>query len=100
MFGYQCTMMTYTEVMAYLFDLLLRKHKLPLEIACKVIAAPFWQEIEKMPEDEKRLYRTLRIVYANALVNGPFAIVLGFNGGGGGINSKGKKRPLCPAPRP
>jgi glutamate synthase domain-containing protein 1 len=33
-FGYKCTLGTDTEVAAYLFDLLLRRHKLPLELAC------------------------------------------------------------------
>ncbi len=50
MFGYQCTMRTDTEVMAYLLDLLIRKHKLPVELACDVLAAPFWEQIERMPE--------------------------------------------------
>ena len=46
MFGYECTLLTDTEVMAYLFDLLIRKHGLPLEVACKVLAAPFWKDID------------------------------------------------------
>ena len=39
-FGYRCTLGTDTEVAAYLFDLLLRRHGLPLELACKVVRQP------------------------------------------------------------
>ena len=51
-FGYKCTLGTDTEVAAYLFDLLLRRHKLPLELACKALASPLWTEIDRMPEEE------------------------------------------------
>ena len=36
-FGYHCTMHTDTEVIAYLFDLLVRKHQLPIEAACRAV---------------------------------------------------------------
>ena len=39
-FGYKCTLGTDTEVAAYLFDLMLRRHKLPLALACKALASP------------------------------------------------------------
>ncbi len=52
-FGYKCTLGTDTEVAAYLFDLMLRRHKLPLELACKALASPLWTEIDRMPEDER-----------------------------------------------
>lgn len=47
MFGYKCTLMTDKEVMAYLFDLLLRRHRLPIELACKAMAPPTWTEIDR-----------------------------------------------------
>ncbi len=97
MFGYQCTMRTDTEVMAYLLDLLIRKHKLPVELACDVLAAPFWEQIDAMPEERRALYTKLRQIYGGALVNGPFAIVFGRQGEMVGINDRIKLRPLVAA---
>jgi glutamate synthase domain-containing protein 1 len=97
MFGYRCTMRTDTEVMAYLLDLLIRRHRLPVELACDVLAAPFWEQVDEMPEARRRLYTTLRQVYAGALVNGPFAIVFGRQGEMVGINDRIKLRPLVAA---
>ena len=94
MFGYRCTMRTDTEVMAYLLDLLIRRHKLPVELACDVMAAPFWEQIERLPERRQRLYRALRQVYGGALVNGPFAIIFGRQGEMVGVNDRIKLRPL------
>ncbi|HEY5531655.1 MAG TPA: glutamine amidotransferase family protein [Candidatus Anoxymicrobiaceae bacterium] len=98
MFGYECTLLTDTEVMAYLFDLLVRKHKLPLELACRVIAAPFWKDIDYEGKTERHdLDEALRITYASALVNGPFAVVIGFSRGMVGLNDRIKLRPLVAA---
>ncbi|MBN1459057.1 MAG: glutamine amidotransferase family protein [Armatimonadetes bacterium] len=97
MFGYKCTMRTDTEVMAYLLDLLIRRHNLPVEVACDVMAAPFWEQIERMPEARRELYTALRKVYAGALVNGPFAIIFGREGEMVGINDRIKLRPLVAA---
>jgi glutamate synthase domain-containing protein 1 len=97
MFGYRCTMRTDTEVMAYLLDLLVRRHRLPIEVACKVIAAPFWRSIDRMPPEERRLYTVLRQVYASALVNGPFAIIFAHNEGMVGVNDRIKLRPMVAA---
>ena len=99
MFGYQCTMRTDTEVMAYLLDLLIRRHGLPVEIACDVLAAPFWSQIDRMPEPKRRLYTSLRRIYGSALVNGPFAIIFGRQGEMVGINDRIKLRPLVAARR-
>jgi glutamate synthase domain-containing protein 1 len=96
-FGYKCTLGTDTEVAAYLFDLLLRRHKLPLSLACKVIAAPLWVEIDRMTPEQAALMTSLRAVYGAALLNGPFAIVLGFNGGMVALNDRIKLRPLVAA---
>jgi glutamate synthase domain-containing protein 1 len=97
MFGYHCTMRTDTEVMAYLLDLLIRRHRLPVELACDVLAAPFWEQIDRMPEERRALYTTLRQVYGSALVNGPFAIVFGRQGEMVGMNDRIKLRPLVAA---
>ena len=96
-FGYKCTLGTDTEVAAYLFDLMLRRHKLPLELACKALASPLWSEIDRMPEDEQAVMRSLRAVYGPGMLNGPFAIVLGFNGGMVALNDRIKLRPLVAA---
>ncbi|MBC7289306.1 MAG: hypothetical protein H5T86_14960, partial [Armatimonadetes bacterium] len=98
MFGYTCTLFTDTEVMVYLFDLLVRRHRLPLELAAAVVASPFWKDIDaEQDEERKKLYRTLRQVYASALVNGPFAIILGFGNGMMGLNDRIKLRPMVAA---
>jgi glutamate synthase domain-containing protein 1 len=96
-FGYQCTLRTDTEVVTYLFDLMLRRHGLPVEMACKALASPFWQDIDRMPEEESRLYAALRAVYGPALLNGPFAVVLGLGEGMVALNDRIKLRPLVAA---
>lgn len=97
MFGYRCTMRTDTEVMAYLLDLLIRRHGLSVELACDVMAAPFWEQIERMPDSKRRLYTRLRQIYGSALVNGPFAIIFGREGEMVGVNDRIKLRPLVAA---
>jgi glutamate synthase domain-containing protein 1 len=96
MFGYQCTLMTDTEVMAYLFDLLLRKHRLPVEVACMALASPTWAEIDH-DDGKMELTKTIRMIYGSALVNGPFAILLGHKKGLIGLNDRIKLRPLVAA---
>ncbi len=96
MFGYQCTLMTDTEVMAYLFDLLLRKHRLPIDVACMALAAPTWEEIDHY-DGKMELAKAVRTVYGSALVNGPFAILLGHKKGLIGLNDRIKLRPLVAA---
>jgi len=94
MYDYRCTLMTDTEVMAYLFDLLVRRHNLPLRLACAALAPPFWKNIELMSEAEKNFMNMLRIVYGSALVNGPFAILVGSANCLLGLNDRIKLRPL------
>ena len=96
-FGYDCSLRTDTEVVCYLFDLLMRKHGLPLEIACRVLAPPFWSQIERMAPEERKMARTLRMVYGGALLNGPFSIVVGHSGGFIGLNDRTKLRPMVAA---
>lgn len=98
MYGYECTLLTDTEVMAYLFDLLVRKHRLPLEIACRVLAAPFWKDIDIEDDPQsKELDEALRMTYSSVLVNGPFAVIVGFSRGMVGLNDRIKLRPLMAA---
>jgi glutamate synthase domain-containing protein 1 len=93
-FGYRCTMQTDTEVIAYAVDLLMRQHNLPLEIAAKVLAAPFWEDIMRMPEGEQRLMMSLRQVYGSLLLNGPFAVIIAHNGEMIGLTDRIRLRPL------
>jgi glutamate synthase domain-containing protein 1 len=97
MYGYKCTLMTDTEVITYLFDLLIRRHGLSLTQAVDVVAAPFWREIELMGEEDRRKFEAIRAVYASALINGPFSIILGFQGGMLALNDRIKLRPLVAA---
>ena len=97
MYDYEMTCMTDTEVIVYIFDLLVRKHKLPLELVCKVLSPDFWKNIDKMPANEKQIFECLRMVYGSISLNGPFAIVLAFNNGMIGLNDRIKLRPLVAA---
>jgi len=93
-YGYQCTMQTDTEVIAYAIDLLMRKHNLPLEITAKIVAAPFWDAIERMPPKEQKLALALRQVYGSLLLNGPFAVVIARQGEMIGLTDRIRLRPL------
>lgn len=97
MFGYQCTLMTDTEVVAYAFDLLLRRHRLPIELAAQALASPFWAQIDHMPEKKREMLTAIRQVYGSALMNGPFAFILGHRDGMVGLNDRVKLRPLVAA---
>jgi len=96
-FDYHCTLRTDTEVVCYLFDLLLRKHGLPAEVACQAMAPPFWSEIERMPERKQKLARAVRQVYGGALLNGPFSVVVGHSNGIIAFNDRMKLRPMTAA---
>ncbi|MBU0951875.1 MAG: glutamine amidotransferase family protein [Elusimicrobia bacterium] len=96
-YGYKCSFFTDTEVITYLFDLLSRKHELSFEILAKVLSAPFWKQIDRMPQEEKEFYKNLRIVYSSALVNGPFAVIAANNTSMVGLNDRIKLRPLVAA---
>ena len=96
-FGYYCAMQTDTEVITYLFDLLVRKHRLPLAVACKAMAPPFWTQIARLAPDEQELARALRVTYGGALLNGPFSVLVGHRGGMVGFNDRTKLRPMTAA---
>lgn len=96
-FGYYCSLHTDTEVVTYLFDLLIRKQALPLEAACRVLAPPFWSEIATMDARARVMARTLRIVYGGALLNGPFSILVGSTDGMVALNDRTKLRPMVAA---
>ena len=93
-FGYHCTMQTDTEVVAYAFDLLMRRHNLPIELVARVLAPPFWEDIERRPPDERKLLQTLRQVYGSLLLNGPFTVIVAHHGEMIGLTDRIRLRPL------
>jgi glutamate synthase domain-containing protein 1 len=94
MFGYKCTMQTDTEVLAYTFDLLMRKQSLPIEAVSAVVAPHLWTEIDVMDEKERALHTALRSVYSGLLMNGPFSIIVARHGEMIGLTDRIKLRPL------
>lgn len=93
MYGYQLTLLTDTEVVAYMLDLLIRKFGLDLASTCAALASPFWKDIDGDGASEETL-RAIRMVYGSALLNGPFAILFAFSDGLVGLNDRVKLRPL------
>ncbi len=93
-FGYHCTMQTDTEVVAYAVDLLMRKHGLPIEIVARILAPPFWADIERRPPGEQKRLRTLRQVYGSLLLNGPFTVIIAHQGEMVGLTDRIRLRPL------
>jgi glutamate synthase domain-containing protein 1 len=93
-FGYHCTMQTDTEVIAYAIDFLMRKHNLSIEIVARILASPFWSDIERRPADEQKLLRTLRQVYGSLLLNGPFTVIIAHQGEMIGLTDRIRLRPL------
>ncbi|MBI5430798.1 MAG: glutamine amidotransferase family protein, partial [Nitrosomonadales bacterium] len=97
MYGYRLTLLTDTEVAAYLLDLLIRRHGLDIPTACAALAAPFWKKIDGMAPEEREALTALRLTYGSALLNGPFSILFGHGKGLVGINDRIKLRPLVAA---
>lgn len=94
MFGYKCTLLTDTEVITYIIDFLVRKQGLSLEETARVIAAPFWSTIEKLPKEERERLTYLRNAFGSLLITGPFSILLGFTGGMMALNDRLKLRSM------
>lgn len=94
MFGYICTCFTDTEVIAYAVDLLVRRHGLSIENMAKVLASPLWDDIERMPAQEKDLHTALRQTYGSLLLNGPFSIIISNNNQMIGLTDRIRLRPL------
>ena len=76
-FGYKCTLRTDTEVIAYLFDLLCRKHGIPIEIATIALAPPLFQDIDRLEDNYRIALKNIRATYRSAMLNGPFSVVVG-----------------------
>lgn len=97
MYGYDCNLLTDTEVIAYMLDYLVRRQGLSWEEAANVIAAPFWSTIDRMGEEEKQRMTLLRNIFSSMLITGPFSILVGFNGGMMALNDRLKLRSMVVA---
>ena len=78
--------------MAYAFDLLMRRQKLPIEIVSKVLAPPLWFEIKTMKPESELALRALRQTYGSLLMNGPFTIIVAHEGEMIGLTDRIKLR--------
>jgi glutamate synthase domain-containing protein 1 len=94
MYGYKCTMQTDTEVLAYAFDLLMRRQRLPIEMVADILAPPFWSEIDEASPKQYQLLSVLRQTYGSLLMNGPFSVVVAHEGEMIGLTDRIKLRPL------
>jgi glutamate synthase domain-containing protein 1 len=95
MHGYLCTMQTDTEVIAYAADLLMRRHKLPPEVASLVFASPLWNEFEEMTPKKQQMMRAIRQTYGSLLLNGPFTVIIARDGEMIGLGDRIRLRPLA-----
>ncbi|MFA5367636.1 MAG: hypothetical protein WC333_07150, partial [Dehalococcoidia bacterium] len=94
-FGYECTLETDTEVIAYAIDLLVRRHNLPINIAAEVFAPPLWEHIDRMSPEERDRATMLRQVYGSLLMNGPFTVIIAHHGEMVGLTDRIRLRPLA-----
>ena len=94
MFGYKCNLLTDTEVITYIVDYLGRRLGMTYEEIAHVIAAPFWQTIERMDDERKQYYTYLRNAFSSLLITGPFSIMVGFDGGLMALGDRLKLRSL------
>ncbi|MFQ6085399.1 MAG: glutamine amidotransferase family protein [Candidatus Bathyarchaeia archaeon] len=100
--GYKCTLLADSEVLAYLFDLLVRRHELPIEVASAALFPPFWEQIDRYPDGYGELMRVIRMTYGGALVNGPASMIVATTHGMRGmigLTDRIKLRPLVAAKR-
>ncbi|MFD0703943.1 hypothetical protein DMP06_10890 [Slackia equolifaciens] len=93
-FGYDCALQTDTEVITYLFDLLVRRHGFSQEMAAHIMAAPSWDAIDRMEPSLGAFETALRCTYSDCLVNGPFSVILGSEEGLLALNDRLKLRAL------
>jgi len=97
MYGYKCTLQTDTEVLAYAFDLLMRRQRLPIEIVSQILAAPFWPEVDAMETKKSQTLKALRQTYGSLLMNGPFSVIIAHHGEMIGLTDRVKLRPMIAA---
>lgn len=93
-FGYDCRLQTDTEVITYLFDLLVRRHGFSQEMAAHIMTAHSWEAIDALDPDRAAFETALRATYSSALVNGPFSVIVGSDEGLLALNDRLKLRAL------
>ncbi len=99
-FGYKCTLFTDTEMIAYLFDLLVRKHNIPVSIASTALAPPLYEDIEKLDQSKRFALKNIRATYRSAMLNGPFSVIIGHSNPIPtmiGLSDRKKLRPMVAA---
>jgi glutamate synthase domain-containing protein 1 len=94
MYNYACTMQTDTEVLAYAFDLLMRRQHLPIEVVAQILAPGFWSEVDTLEPKQKHVLTALRQTYGSLLMNGPFAVIVAHHGEMIGLSDRIKLRPF------
>jgi glutamate synthase domain-containing protein 1 len=99
MYGYKCTLQTDTEVLAYAFDLLMRRQRLPIEIVAQILAAPFWSEVDASQSQQALALKALRQTYGSLLMNGPFSVIVAHHGEMIGLTDRIKLRPMMAGTR-
>lgn len=100
MFGYECLLRTDTEVISYLFDLFIRERGMSLEDTCTILSPPLWEEIDRLEDEKKKKkFTNIRRYYPEALLNGPFAILVSNGKEFIAMNDNLKLRPLVAAKR-
>jgi glutamate synthase domain-containing protein 1 len=98
MYDYSCTLRTDTEVISYLFDLFARERGMSVEDTCTILSPPLWDEIEEIEDESERMRITrLRQYYPQALLNGPFAVLVTNGCEMIAMNDNLKLRPLVAA---
>jgi len=96
--GYFCHLQTDSEAIAYLLDLLLRRHGLGIQEAAAALAPPYWATVERMKDEtQKRRLQLLKVIYEPAMLNGPFAVLAAFSGGMFSLTDNTKLRPMTAA---
>ena len=94
-YGYVCNMQTDSEVVAYLLDLMIRKHGLSVADATIALAPPHWSVVERIEDEEVRgRLIAIKTIYESAMLNGPFAILAAYRGGLFSVTDNTKLRPL------
>jgi glutamate synthase domain-containing protein 1 len=77
MWGYKCTLLTDSEVLTYIIDLLCRQHGLPNHITAMAMAPRYYEELASWTPEQRKLALNIRMTYRPAMVNGPFSILVG-----------------------
>lgn len=94
MYGYKCSLQTDTEVICYIIDYLKRRVGLNMQEIASVLAAPFWQTIERLPKEMRERQIYLRDIFSAQLITGPFSILVGFENGLMALNDRLKLRSM------